>query len=416
MDKFDRQTESEKISVEPKKTKNELDIDEIKYQNRSQTDNPVNKSIGKKVFKLKDIKIGSRKDIWYASIVAIILLSIAFFSTDGFRMLKFDNEPKRTLLSVDAYFQEQEIFPVYLIYLRNSKQGLLDLTITNPDIIDKNVEIQYGFTDFGEMQNQTVKIESGSVKKIPLTPYSSKLKFLESPKNATLLVKVTDEQNKVLYSNLWTVKVNPGDEIPWKIKNKDYPNLIASWVTPENRFVQELVRKAKDKNNGVFIPANKMNDEEFRNFVKDIFNTVKEEGITYNKSKISFDEGSSQRIRLPGQTLKTKSANSIDASILLASLFENVGLKPYIVILSEHAIIGVARSQHENDKIFIETSLLGRSTIQSILSFESAFTSATKSGKEAYNKAYSNSVNHAGGKLIVIDVHKARQDKVLPLN
>jgi len=245
MDKFDRQTESEKISVEPKKTKNELDIDEIKYQNRSQTDNPVNKSIGKKVFKLKDIKIGSRKDIWYASIVAIILLSIAFFSTDGFRMLKFDNEPKRTLLSVDAYFQEQEIFPVYLIYLRNSKQGLLDLTITNPDIIDKNVEIQYGFTDFGEMQNQTVKIESGSVKKIPLTPYSSKLKFLESPKNATLLVKVTDEQNKVLYSNLWTVKVNPGDEIPWKIKNKDYTNLIASWVTPENRFVQELVRKAR---------------------------------------------------------------------------------------------------------------------------------------------------------------------------
>ena len=103
MDKFDRKTESEKISDEPKTTQNESDVNEIKNQNRSQTDSPVNENNGKRVFNLKDIKIGSRKDIWVASIVAIILLSIAFFSTDGFKMLKFDTESKRTLLTVNAY-------------------------------------------------------------------------------------------------------------------------------------------------------------------------------------------------------------------------------------------------------------------------------------------------------------------------
>lgn len=164
------------------------------------------------------------------------------------------------------------------------------------------------------------------------------------------------------------------------------------------------------------IQVDKMSDEDFRQLVKAIFNTVRKERVAYINSTISFSEGYTQRIRLPYLTLKTKSANCIDASVLLASLFENVGLRPYIIILPEHAIVGVARPYQENDKIFIETTMLGRSTLESILSLEPAFTTATRSGKEAYNNAYSKYVNQESGRFAVIDVHKARQEGILPIN
>lgn len=413
MNKFERIEELKKQFDKGLIPQYELDKEILKAQNEEKMTSPIP---GYKASGIKKFKKVSRKDIWYASILAIVLLTAAYLLTDGFRLIKTETGLKRTLPVVNVYFEEEEVFPVYLIYLRNSKQGLMELTITNPDNISKTVQIVYGFTKYGRYENKTVHIEPGSVQKIPITPYSSKFRDVVNPINATLVVKVTDEQNTTLFSELWTIKVNPFDEVPWKIKNRDCSNLIASWITPRNRFVQEITRKAIEKSGGHITSAADLNDQDFKNLVKNIFNTVKDESILYTKSTISFDEGSAQRIRLPYLTLKSKSANSIDASVLLASLFENVGLRSYIVILSEHAIVGVARPNHENDKIFIDTSLMNRSTIESILSLESAFAAATKSGKEAYNKGYSSSVGSGRGKFIVIDVYKARQDGVLPIN
>ena len=130
---------------------------------------------------------------------------------------------------------------------------------------------------------------------------------------------------------------------------------------------------------------------------------------------ITFGVGTSQRIRNPELTLNSKSASSLEGSVLLASMFENVGLRPYIIILSEHAIVGVSRPDQVNDRIYIETKLLGRSTIESILSFESTFSAATKAGKQAYNKGYSRSINQENGIFTVIDVTKARREGVVPI-
>jgi len=415
MNKSEQINKLDKLKEDGLISEEEYNKEKLLQQNNTEPLSPLNHEVENNIIP-KKFRLGSRKDIWYASILALVLLATAYFFTDGFKMLTFEKESKRTLPIINVYFQKEEVFPVYLKYLRNTKKGLMDITITNPDNISKTVEITYGFPEFGGLENKSVSIESGSVKKISVTPFSTELLNILSPTNTTLIVKVIDEQNSTLYSDTWNIKVNPGNELPWKIKNKDYTNLIASWITPKDRFIQELVRKAKDKNGGGITPVNKLNDEDFKNLVKDLFNAVKDVGITYNKSILTFGEGSAQRIRLPKLTLKTKSANSIDGSVLLASLFENVGLRSYIVILSDHAIVGVSRPDQENDKIYIETTLMGRSTIESILSFETTFTSATNLGKEEYNKAYSNSTNQEGGKFIVIDVHKARKEGVLPLN
>jgi len=89
--------------------------------------------------KTNKYKLGSRKDIWYASIIAIILLSLSYFFTDGFKMLKRENTFKRTLPFVNVYFEDEEVYPVYLKYLKTTGKGLMELTLTNPDNKGKTV-------------------------------------------------------------------------------------------------------------------------------------------------------------------------------------------------------------------------------------------------------------------------------------
>ena len=415
MDKTELLKKLKKSFDEGKISHDELINEQQKILNESGTSGFANEDSENRPLNTNKFKLGIRKDIWYASILAVVLLSLVYLFTDGFKTLKTESIAKRTLPFVNVYFEDEEVYPVYLKYLKTTGQGLMDLTITNPDNTGKTVRITYGFPKIGELETQIVHLKSSSVQKISITPFSTNLKEVSSPVNSALIVKVIDEQNTQLYSEQWNIKINAYDVMPWKIKNTDCTHLIASWVTPKGRLVNNLIRKKEEKTGKKIRYFRNMNDEDFTNLVKELFNTVKDENISYNTNTITFGEGSAQRIREPELTLKSKSASSIDGSVLLASLFENVGLRPYIVILAEHAIVGVSRPDQVNDRIYIETTLLGRSTIESILSFESTFTSATKAGKEAYNEGYSRSVNQESGIFTVVDIKKARREGVLPI-
>jgi len=415
MDKTELLKKLKKSFDEGKITHDELINEEHKILNESETSVLADENTENTPLKINKFKLGSRKDIWYASILAIVLLTFVYLFTDGFKTLKTERISKKSLPVVNVYFEDEEVYPVYLKYLKTTGQGLMVLTITNPDNKDKTVLIKYGFPKFGGLETEIVNLKSGSVQKISITPFSTKFKEVSSPVNSALFVKVIDEQNTQLYSEQWSIKINPFDEMPWKIKNSDCTHLIASWVTPKSKLVNDLIRKTEEKTGGKISTVRNMNDEDFTNLVKSLFYTVKDENISYNTNTMTFGKGSAQRIREPELTLSSKSASSIDGSVLLASLFENVGLRPYIVILSEHAIVGVSRPDQVNDRIYIETTLLGRSTIESILSFESSFTAATEAGKEAYNKGYSRSVNQGSGIFTVVDVKKARREGVLPI-
>lgn len=410
MDKFERLKELKKLLDDGIITPDEFNVEKRKVLNDEET-KPA--SDGGKLA-MNDRK-RTLKWVAYSLAAVLLLIVIAFIFNNVLTSMGSKKAPRNPTPFVNVYFEEEEVFPVYLLYLRNTKQGLMDFTITNPTTESKTVHVSYGFSEFGKLDSLTVKIESGSVEKVSISPYSDQLMGQVSPINATLILKVTDEQNTNIFTKSWTLRVNPGDEIPWIVKNRDCTNLIASWVTPENRSVDELMSKVKQKTGGNVKSVESLNNEEFKELVKAIFNTVRDEKMTYINNPISFGAGYSQRIRLPELSLKNKSANSIDGSVLLASLFENAGLRPFIVILLDHSIVGVARPNQLNDRIYIETTLLGRSTLENILTLESAYTAATKKGKVSYNMAYDKFVNKESGRFNVIDVYKARQDGILPI-
>ena len=73
-----------------------------------------------------------------------------------------------------------------------------------------------------------------------------------------------------------------------------------------------------------------------------IFDALKGAGIAYVHSATAFnpDEAStSQRMRLPSETLEHRQANCIDATLLFASLLEAATLSPGIVVFPTHALV-----------------------------------------------------------------------------
>ena len=106
---------------------------------------------------------------------------------------------------------------------------------------------------------------------------------------------------------------------------------------------------------------------------------------------------STQRILSPKQTLLENSGNCIDLTVLFASCLEAVGIKPFVVLVPQHAFVGWKGYFSMG---FLETTFMGRND----------FDSAIKKGKETYNKF--NTPNE--GEIKLIDVEGIRAKKIYP--
>jgi hypothetical protein len=85
-------------------------------------------------------------------------------------------------------------------------------------------------------------------------------------------------------------------------------------------------------------------------------------------------EYSGQKVRYPMDVLQSKNFNCIDGVVLMASALENIGIKPVIILIPEHALLGWYTNEGEYTLNVLETT-----TIETV-SFENAMIS----GMERY--------------------------------
>ena len=157
------------------------------------------------------------------------------------------------------------------------------------------------------------------------------------------------------------------------------------------------------------------NKDDVINQVRAIFDTVRSIGVSYVNSTVNFGQiGIGQRVRLPRTSLQQKAANCIDGAVLFASLFENIGLEPVIVLIPNHAFVGVRLAPGGKDILFIETTLVGRHPSQSIITLEHTFDAAVWEGSMKFNMASRSSQNNPNV-LHIIDIKSARSAGIYPL-
>ena len=168
------------------------------------------------------------------------------------------------------------------------------------------------------------------------------------------------------------MRLRSAEDIYWG-SNFKYAPFIASWVTPHDLHVEEILGRAKAYVADHRLPGyenwkrpEEQEQETYRE-VRAIFLALKGLGFSYVKSSTTFGgQEMSQRIRMPRESLARTSANCIDAAVLYASMFENLGMDSDIVLVPGHAFVGVRKARGGNQYLYIDVALAGR------LGFESA--------------------------------------------
>jgi hypothetical protein len=278
-----------------------------------------------------------------------------------------------------------EIFPVFANYasLRAPRQrqwGVISVKVTNSTdgVLRNRITVQVpGWSD---QEIQMVEMSAGDSQTFLFAPsFLPRLYQNKEIMAATAQVTATDMAGRVIFRETVPVRLRSADDMYWGAEFK-YAQFIASWVTPHDREVERLLGEAKE-----YMPRRRMPGYETEKSdalqerattaqARAIYRALQHKGISYVKSSLTFGghQDVSERVRMPFESLHQVSANCIDGAVMYASLFENLGMDPVVVLVPGHAYVGVRVAENSERYLYIETSLTGRGT------FEAAVESAER--------------------------------------
>jgi hypothetical protein len=157
---------------------------------------------------------------------------------------------------------------------------------------------------------------------------------------------------------------------------RDMTPYFGAFVTPNTPEIMRFARTAANHHPGKALAGYQGERDAVEPQVAAIFDALKSDAnVTYVNSVIAFspDEGSStQRVRLPRESLEDGQANCIDGTVLFASLLEAVSLSPAIVVVPGHAFVAWETWDESDDWRYVETTMINAHT------FEQASESAAK--------------------------------------
>ncbi|MBC7593528.1 MAG: DUF3320 domain-containing protein [Kineosporiaceae bacterium] len=173
---------------------------------------------------------------------------------------------------------------------------------------------------------------------------------------ATLIVRVRQGDQeiaakridiKILAANAW-VCAAPFD---------DYALMLAAFVMPNHPSLRPVLDDASRRLAAMGLDSGLSGYQgdaaHVTGIVAAIYESVRALGLTYVNPPASWDMHSNpdiwgQRVRSPGEVLGERAGTCLDTAVLMASLLENVGLKPILVVVPGHALVAYWRADRED--------------------------------------------------------------------
>jgi tetratricopeptide (TPR) repeat protein len=194
---------------------------------------------------------------------------------------------------------------------------------------------------------------------------------VRAPKAAQLDVTVTaigKGGDRVVLQRSFPITLQPRDFLPlasFSDKEELIGTLIndniAAWVTPNAKGIDAFLAEAKKR-----APRQTFAGEQTATGpqVKALYDELQARGISYvmDPEVIAIDGVKGQRTRLPVEVLATTNAQCLEGTLLYATLFEAIGLKPVVVLVPGHAFVGwQASPRYDNVApgtiFFLETTM-----------------------------------------------------------
>jgi len=146
----------------------------------------------------------------------------------------------------------------------------------------------------------------------------------------------------------------------------DLTRYLVAWVTPHAQDVLQVLRGASGALPGAVIAGYQGDSDFVERQVNAVYEALRALQIAYVNTTICFGAGVGehmQRIRLPRETLATRSANCIDGTVLFASLLEAASLSTAIMLVPGHAFLAW-QVQDGGAWDYLETTLLATSDFE----------------------------------------------------
>jgi hypothetical protein len=222
---------------------------------------------------------------------------------------------------------------------------------------------------FSARSVDTVEIAAGKSASLAQLPtfFPDKLAHVTEMTRATLNIQIDDLDGKTEQQStfpIWLMaRTSAFNSIydPANYEWKDISYYYGAWITPNAPEIMNLLRRAADKHPQKSLAGYQVNEAGVREQVKAIYDTLREEKILYIHSVVSFgasEEQAMQRVRLPRESLATKSANCIDGTVLMASVLEAASINPGIVLVPGHAFLAWQTKPDDREWDFVETTML----------------------------------------------------------
>lgn len=306
---------------------------------------------------------------------------------------------------------EGEIFPAFANYASlqrpaERKLATVSVTVHNSTPWALRNRIAVRIPGWSDQEIQFTEVPPGQSRVLAFAPtFLPRFYRNQEITAATAAVSITDPAGHPVYATTVPVRLRAADDIYWG-SHFQYARFIASWVTPHDPQVEDVLRLAKESVPGRRLPgyedwkSSAAQVHETYVQAQAIYRALQQRGVSYVKSSVTLGghQGISERVRLPRESLRHVSANCIDGVVMYASLFENLGMDAQVVLVPGHAYVAVREAQNSDSFLYIETTLTGRAS----------FAEAVLSANRGLKKWRPDQVLH-------IPIRQSRDEGIYPL-
>ncbi|OJT17358.1 hypothetical protein BO221_45395 [Archangium sp. Cb G35] len=324
--------------------------------------------------------------------------------------------PDTTGLTVESVIRFPELPTALYPLLDPAQEPLLLVHVRNTSNLPRRVRVMAWLEGLSAQVVKTVELRPTESALLQLSPtlLPDTLSTLDRLQWATLHVVADDLDGKQERHDTFPVLClarsagfTSAVVDPKTGQARDLTRYYGAWVTPFAEPVQQLIRQAAELlPNGRMRgyqppPAGLTVEQSTEDQVRALYQALQKLDIAYVHSVINHGVPRryvAQRTRLPRETLQTRSANCLDAVVLMASLLEGASLEPALVFVPGHAFLGWRTERGVESWHFLEVSMLRTKD----------FDAARESGEKQY--AHWKNVN-----LRFHPVAKLREERIWPM-
>lgn len=136
--------------------------------------------------------------------------------------------------------------------------------------------------------------------------------------------------------------------------------IFAAYVNERDAIVDQIIAAAQAS--GIVTDFSASDSDSIQRQVWAIWHALAAHGIRYSGADPAIERGPhvfSQRVRFLRDTWNDASANCVDGSVLIASVLQRLGRRPFLVLVPGHAFVGFYTDADAQHAAYLETTLLG---------------------------------------------------------